>query len=270
MAEKSSNAGAKPEGGAKNRPIKTLPTDRIQFEKQLDLLRAYAAVSGPSRKAVTNKDVAAVVGMVASTVSISNKFFSEMGFLSQAADGGYVPTADVVSYARAYEWKPDTASHKLAPTVLGTWFAQKVVPKLRFRPMPEEEAIADLADEAHAGPSYASQLRVLLDYLEAAGIVTTDDAGQLRLGPAANATVSEPTATTAGAAEPPKEPAAKAAAVATGFAAPTEGVVQFHVSVKVDMAEFEGWEAERIASFFSGIAQVLAAKSKIEEGASGS
>lgn len=48
------------------------------------------------------------------------------------------------------------------------------------------------------------------------------------------------------------------------FSAPTEGVVQFHVSVKVDMNEFEGWQPERIAAFFGGIAQVLSAKGAIE------
>lgn len=49
------------------------------------------------------------------------------------------------------------------------------------------------------------------------------------------------------------------------FPSPTEGVVQFHVSVKVDMKEFAGWEADRITAFFNGIAQVLAAKSAIEK-----
>ena len=54
----------------------------------------------------------------------------------------------------------------------------------------------------------------------------------------------------------------------TTFSQPTEGTVQFHVSVKVDMAEFAGWEPARITSFFGGIAQVLAAKGAIEKEAS--
>lgn len=44
----------------------------------------------------------------------------------------------------------------------------------------------------------------------------------------------------------------------------TEGVVQFHVSVKVDMAEFAHWQADRIAAFFNGIAAVLAAKGALD------
>ena len=44
--------------------------------------------------------------------------------------------------------------------------------------------------------------------------------------------------------------------------------MQFHVSVRVDMKEFSGWQPDRIAAFFGGIAQVLAAKGTVEKEAS--
>ena len=47
--------------------------------------------------------------------------------------------------------------------------------------------------------------------------------------------------------------------VSKAFKLPTDGIVQFHVSVKVNMAEFAGWEPSKIQAFFSGIAKVLAA-----------
>jgi hypothetical protein len=53
------------------------------------------------------------------------------------------------------------------------------------------------------------------------------------------------------------------------FTQPTEGVVQFHISVKVEMAEFSNWKPDRIAAFFGGIAQVLAAKAAVEKNAGG-
>ena len=43
-----------------------------------------------------------------------------------------------------------------------------------------------------------------------------------------------------------------------------EGLVQFAVSVRVDMSELSTWSPDRIAAFFGGIAQVLAAKGKVE------
>lgn len=48
---------------------------------------------------------------------------------------------------------------------------------------------------------------------------------------------------------------------------PTEGVVQFHISVRVDMGEFANWRPDRIAAFFGGIATVLAAKAAVEKDA---
>ena len=56
--------------------------------------------------------------------------------------------------------------------------------------------------------------------------------------------------------------------VSTVFSQPADGLVQFNVSVKVDMREFAGWAPERITAFFGGIAQVLAAKGSIEKVAS--
>ena len=46
---------------------------------------------------------------------------------------------------------------------------------------------------------------------------------------------------------------------------PAEGKVQFHISVRVDMAEFATWKPARIAAFFNGIAQVLATKARADE-----
>src|SRR5437762_5574893 len=107
----------------RTRPKKILPTDRINFSKQLDLLRAFAAASGPSGRTVTNNDVAVIVGLKASTVSLANPFFSDVGLLLRA-DGGYTPSSAVVAFSRAFEWNRETASHKLATVISETWFAQ--------------------------------------------------------------------------------------------------------------------------------------------------
>ena len=61
------------------------------------------------------------------------------------------------------------------------------------------------------------------------------------------------------------EPQGSRTAVSTVFSKPTDGVVQFTISVKVDMKEFAAWAPDRITAFFGGIAQVLAAKGKMEK-----
>ncbi len=250
----------------KSKPLKPLPTERIAFQKQLDLLRGYAAASGPTGKPVTNEDVAKIVNMTAGTVSMANSFFADVGFL-QKKDGGTVPAQEVVAFQRAYDWNPEKASHKLAPLVVESWFAKALLPKLAFRPLDESEAIADLGEPVSASTEYRSQLRLLLDYLEAAGLIE-HDGSQIRLTKPITQAATPPVER-APAVHDRTEPSEKAkVAITTAFVQPTEGVVQFHVSVKVDMAEFAGWSPDRISSFFSGIAQVLAAKGAIEKGAS--
>lgn len=257
----------KPARSDKTPPRETLPTDRIAFHNQLELLRAYAAASGPSGSVVSNADVSKIVSMTPSTVSISNAFFSAIGFLRRETAGGYVPAPDVVSFQRAYEWNPETAAHKLAPLVRESWFARAILPPVAVRPMDETSALERLADAAAAGTSHRSQLRICLDYLAAAGLISREDGRISSIRSAPTGTPERPAAPAATEGREPPSP--QKSAVTTAFTQPTEGTVQFHVSVRVDMQEFAGWRPDRIASFFSGIAQVLAAKGEVEKKASG-
>src|SRR5690349_12081891 len=113
----------------KTRPTKVIPTERLNVRKQLDVLPAVAAASGPNGKPVTNKEVADILKMADTTVSLANFFFTETGLISKGSNG-FVPSADVMSYNRAYEWNPATAANKLAPLLSKTWFAEALTPKL--------------------------------------------------------------------------------------------------------------------------------------------
>jgi hypothetical protein len=238
---------------------KTLPTDRINFSKQLDIIRAYAAC-GASGKPVTNADVGEMMKMQPSTVSLTNAFLSSIGLIIKA-EGGYSPAPEVLSFLRANEWTPETAAHELAPKIQPSWFADILLPKVSFSPMSEEAALAKLSEAAQAGPIYRGQLRILLDYLQVAGLIDREG-GQIMLPRNGSAPAQTPPGS-AGVASRPMEPDLKGSA-ATVFSRTTEGAVHFNVSVKVDMKELEGWKPERIAAFFNGIAQVLAAKADIE------
>jgi hypothetical protein len=260
---KKAHVATMPSSGSK--PTKFLPTDRITFPRQLDLLRAWAAASGPTSKSVSNNDVGPIVKMTGSTVSINNAFYAQSGFLSKA-DGGYIPAPDVFSFLRAHEWSPDTSATKLAPIVAKTWFAEVLLPKLSFGPVTTDEAIQNLADACNAGPDYRGQLRFLLEYLKASGLIEWDG-NQVKKG--ATIVTSTNTAPSTDNPQTPSNPppvtSEPVKRVAATFFGTTEGAVNFNVSVRVDMGEFANWKPERIAAFFGGMAQVLAAKANVEK-----
>jgi hypothetical protein len=246
----------------KTRPTKILPTDRINFQKQLELLRAWAAASSPAGKIVSNGDVAEMVKMQASTVSLANPFFASVGLLVKS-EGGYVPSSDVVAYHRATEYS-DNPSHKLAPTMRDSWFGVALLPKLSFRPLSESEALAVLHDASTASSDYRPQIKMLLEYLIAAGVAQRDGdfiksaKPVFEFGPSANPPPEQPRSSEPEVTAPAKQN------IATAYAASPEGGISFHISVKVNMEQFATWKPERITAFFAGIAQMLAAKAKIE------
>jgi hypothetical protein len=257
MSVLNDSVSLKPRKSERNGCKFVLPTDRIAFPKQLSLLRAWAAASGPANKMVTNDDVARMVKMVPTTVQMANPFFADIGLL-QKMDGGFVPSPEVVSFNRAFEWSPETSPQKLAPIIEHSWFGEALLPRLSFDALGTSEAIQVLAEAATVGPDKESQLTILLSYMEASGLIVGEN-GTIRRARQNGQT--EPGAKT----ESPTVAAPKPGTVATAFMAPTEGVIQFHVSVKVDMKEFAGWQPDRIARFFSGIAEVLAAKGNVEK-----
>lgn len=248
------------------RPTHVLPTNRIAFPKQIDILRAFGAASEPDGHAVGNPDVAGIVNMSASTISLLNAFFLDIQMLQKTGDG-FIPSPDVIEFTRMSAWNPETAPQRLSPIIQRSWFAQALLPKLRHHAIPESEAIETLASTATAAPAYRPQLGTLLEYLQMTGIIEREN-GQLRLLHSNNIE-QLPSRTESPATPPPeiKDPlVGKHPPVQTAFSSsPTAGLVQFNISVKVDMQEIRNWKPERITAFFAGIAQVLAAKGTVEE-----
>src|ERR1700732_2774399 len=112
----------------KSRPNRTLPTDRLTVAKQLDILRAYAAASANGTRAATIVEVGEIVKMAPTTVSMANAFLSSVGLLQRSDAGSYMPSPEVINFLRAYEWNPETASHKMGPTLRDSWFGQVLTP----------------------------------------------------------------------------------------------------------------------------------------------
>lgn len=264
---------------AKPKPTQVLPSGKITITRQLALLRAYAAISGQNAKPVKTTEVADVAKTQATTISTANAFFVATGML-QRTEGGFVPSAEVLAFQHAYEWDSadTTASHKLAPLIAQTWFAQEILKKLSFGGgrMKESEAITTLAQYASAPPDCKLQVKVLIDYLESSGLVQRDG-DELKKGSASVSAAHKERQASAPTGTPPPPPSeseqrdvshrdaqSPRSSVSTAFSQMAGGAVQFNVTVKVDMNEFKGWQPDRIAAFFHGIAEVLAAKGGME------
>lgn len=255
--------GSKEAPKKRNPPNKPLPTDRIAFQKQLDLLRAWVAASGAGTRPANNKDVGTIIKFSENTTSLANAFFVANGFLQRGGDGGYTPTAPVIAYNKAWSWNKETAAQKLAPLLAEAWFGQALIPRLEFGEIPESEAVQLLAETCNAAPEYESQLRTLLEYLATAAIIVREN-GVIRLRRGVQPAVEEEKSMST-----PNDPArpivqAPPSPSVVSFFQQARGAVQFKVDVSVDMAEFATWSPDRISAFFSGLAEVLKAKGTIE------
>jgi hypothetical protein len=154
------------------RSQRLLPNPRIALPQQLNILRAYAAVSGPDRRAVSNDEVAGIVKLSKKTVPLANPFLHDVGLIEKA-NGKYVPVSAVFEFAQVHGWggeHEERAPHELAPVVSETWFAKALLPKLAFGRVLTSEALRDLAKEAGVPPDNR-QLRLLLDFLELTGLI---------------------------------------------------------------------------------------------------
>jgi hypothetical protein len=169
----------RPGGQRKGQPKEILPTDRLSLPKQLEILRAYGALAESTGGIVTNAAVAKIVEKAETTVSLSNAFFNDVGFI-QRGGNGYLAAPEVIAFCHAHEWDQEKAPSKLAPLLVKTWFAQALIPKLKFRPLKIDDAVQVLAEECFADKDYLLQLKMLVDYLTVAGIVSNDN-GEVRL-----------------------------------------------------------------------------------------
>jgi hypothetical protein len=150
---------------------RALPTDRLKFEKQVAILKAYAAESRASPSGATTLDkVAKVAEVAATTVGLNNEFFREVNLLVRE-NKMFRPTQPVIDFLQASQWDPANALRKIGPTLADSWAGRALTSRVAVRDLTKGEAIALLADESGASKEHAARLEILLDFLNAAGVV---------------------------------------------------------------------------------------------------
>jgi hypothetical protein len=254
-------APAKSGKAARPKTNHPLPTDRIASKKQIEIVRAYGQL-GASGGAVTNEDVGGMVQLTGTTTSLANAFLTDVGLLQRTPDG-LAPSADVIAFARAFEWNADTAGEKLAPTLEASWLGSALLRKIRFRTHTKQEALALLAEASGASASHRGQLEDILVLLELAALIVIDGdsvrAGKMmQAGGAAVAPAPAVPETTQSVAPKVVEATASTSRSQAGH------VLSFDISLSVTMAEITLLPADKIAAFFNGVAAVVAVQAQIE------
>ena len=270
--EEAAEVVAPVEAQAKGRPRTThpLPTDRISYAKQLEILRAFAVAAADNGGTASNNNVASLVGMSHHTVALATPFFVDAGLLSRADRGRFRPAEAVTEYSRAYQWSPERAGAYLAPLFRRAWFGQVILSRVAVTPREEDEILIALSGAAGASTEHRQQLAMVIDFALLSGIVARSGTQLVAATPSATgAPTAAPDTNGAAAVQQAEEPVGttKPGVKSRFVQDPTEGYVEFHVDVKVRTAEFATWRPERISAFFGGIAQVLAAKGRMEEDA---
>lgn len=257
------------------RLTRPLPTDRLSFTNQISVIRAYG-ISGAdgSGKVVGGAELARLTGLHPGSVGLNHSFMADVQLITKAGTG-YVPNADVIAYARAHGFAPDTAAHRLAPTLRRSWFGELLIPRLLMgRPTTEEQALSDLAVHVGATGDHRQRLLTVLEYLALVGLITREG-GMLRAGPTARPDGDLRPADAGPTAPTDMAPASDRIAldrsgggppsrVQTSFSSAPMGGINFTVQVNVDLLEMATWRPEATAAFFEGLAKVISAKAMVE------
>jgi hypothetical protein len=175
--EQVNEAATNEPGGSGKRKVlgEVIPTNRLTLAKQVEIIRAYGAAFDTSKGPVGIEDVVKFVGMAAATVSQTNAFLQEVGLIRK--DGRrFIPASEVMAMNRLYDVSKERALSKMAPLFEKSWFGAIVIPKLKFRPMAEEDLVHQLFDAATAETQHLQQIRMLIDYLVLVGLVERDGA----------------------------------------------------------------------------------------------
>lgn len=159
----------------KQRAERSLPTDRLSFDKQVEVLRAIAQMSGANKRPVTAEDLSAAIGLKGGTGGLSNKFFRDSGWVVSAGRGMYAATEPLIEYHRHLNVDPDDkdgARRRLVAPVMSSWYWEVLEPMLEGAAR-QTMILHALSKEAGAY-EHTPQLLLIVTWLEWLGFIRRD------------------------------------------------------------------------------------------------
>jgi hypothetical protein len=157
----------------KQRADRSLPTDRLNFDKQVEVLRAIAQMSGNGRRPVTAEDLSAAIGLKGNTGGLSNKFFRDSGWVESAGRGMYAATDPLLEYHRHLNVDAQDllgARRYLAAASQASWYWETLEPLLDEGGA-RQTMILHALSKAAGAYEHTPQLLLVLAWLEWLGLV---------------------------------------------------------------------------------------------------
>jgi len=152
---------------------KVLPTDRIAFDRQVEILRAYAACyESNDGKPVSNTQAGETLSpkFSASTLGVAVPFFTDISLITRLGPD-FVPSPELQAYNQALALSPSEAKRRIRPLFENTWFYRLLAPRLRLSQQTLSDCVGLLAVEAKAEKDHLPRVEPLIKFLEFAGIV---------------------------------------------------------------------------------------------------
>ncbi len=161
---------------------KILPTDRLAFDRQIEALRAFAAVfESNGGKPVTNQSAGECAKLAASTIMTANAWFVDAGFLNRVEEG-FMVAPEVVAFLNAeHGLSPESAPEKLRPVLERHWSSQLLIPRLRVGPLEWDTARKVIGESCGASTDHIGRIDTLLEYLTYGGLIRREG-NQIRPG----------------------------------------------------------------------------------------
>lgn len=162
---------------SKARPERPIPTDRLKFDNQVEVLKQVASMSGNNRKGVDAETMSAAINLRGGTGGLNSRFFRAAGWFEAVGRGEYTASDGLLQYWRHINVDPEdhqAATAGMRSEVKRSWFWDVVGPMLENgHPVREKAMLLQLATAANA-TDHRAQLETIIDWLVWVGLVRRD------------------------------------------------------------------------------------------------
>lgn len=270
-------SGSTPGGGraqAKGRPERPIPTDRLRFDNQLEVLRSVASMSGNNRRGVDAETMSAAIGLKGGTGGLNSRFFRAAHWFESVGRGEYTASEGLLAYWRHINVDPEDAYGATATMrgeVRRSWFWETISPMLESgQPVRERALLLQLANAAGT-TDHTTQLETIIEWLAWVGLVERDGdmvrlAGAGPVDEPSSESATEPLADegastdqrdeSLSAIEEGEGPVQAPRATARAAESTDDAIISFNVSVRLTADDVKNLNDDQMA-FVMGLAEKL-------------